>query len=42
MADKNLIGSGPNQVSLNNMLGDMAFQNTDEVHAKKSWRMDIQ
>lgn len=35
MADKNLIGSGPNQVSLNNMLGDMAFQNTDEVHAKK-------
>jgi hypothetical protein len=35
MTDKNLIGSGPNQVPLNNMLGDMAFQNTDEVHAKK-------
>ena len=35
MADKNLIGSGPNQVPLNNMLGDMAFQNADEVHAKK-------
>lgn len=35
MADKNLIGSGPNQVPLNNMLGDMAFQSTDEVHAKK-------
>lgn len=35
MADKNLIGSGPNQVPLNNMLGDMAFQSTDEIHAKK-------
>lgn len=35
MSDKNLVGSGPDQVSLNNMLGDMAFQNADEVHAKK-------